>query len=100
MSNIIFELKKLQINKRLDPKYYKKEATKILKQYNPFDKNFKYFFLEFIIQSKDNVEIETLRETISILQRHVCMRINKEQSSDSEPIFIRDKIKHNKRRRL
>lgn len=80
----------------VSPTAYKKEALKILSSYNISDKNFKILFYEFIDKSKDNVDIATLRDVISMLQRHVCQRINEEDSS-SEFSCVKNKTRLNKR---
>lgn len=98
MKRLDLDFKSLQLKGQLSREYYKKEARGVVKKYNQNDRNFKYFFLEFVDITKENVDVEALREAVSMLQRHVCLRINLEQSTDSEPDVIRNKIKSNKRR--
>lgn len=77
IKSINLDLSGLTIANSLSPYFYEKEARTVLKKYNLNDKNFKYFFKEFIELTKNFVELETLRDTISKLQRLVCLKINK-----------------------
>lgn len=96
MRKLALDLKHLRIKDELPQSYYRKEARQLMRRLSRPDKNFKYFFMEFISLAKENVETEALRETISDLQRYVCLRINQEHSTDSES-SIRSKTRHTKK---
>ncbi|ELA40971.1 uncharacterized protein VICG_02001 [Vittaforma corneae ATCC 50505] len=100
VKNVSLNLNSLSLANSLPPSFYQKEARVVLKRYNTNDRNFKFFFLEFLELSRDSVDIETLREAVSKLQRHVCMRINAERDTERIVIPIRNKIKIQKRRQL
>lgn len=100
IKSVSLNLTSLNIASSLPPSFYQKEARAVLKKYNTNDRNFKFFFSEFLELSKDSVDIETLREAVSRMQKHVCMRINTERDVERMAVPIRNKIKVHKRRQF
>lgn len=98
MKKLALDLRRLQIKDGMSQSYYRKEARSMMRRLKQTDENFKYFFIEFISLAKENVEIETLREAISELQRYVCLRINHEHPTSPGPDAIRNKIRCSKKR--
>lgn len=90
-------LRTLSLANSKPPAFYKKEARQALKKYSLSDRNFKHFFSEFVDLSKGSIETETLREVVSSLQKHLCIRINAEYNKITEMTPIRNKIKIRKK---
>lgn len=97
MRKLALDLKCLKIKDGLSQSYYRKEARHVMRRLGRSDKNFRYFFMEFISLAKENVDVEALRETISELQKYVCLRINQEHRTESGPDIIRHKVKYSKK---
>lgn len=94
---IKLNLKNLNLSSSKSRNFYEDEALNILKKFNKSDPNFKYFVREIVMKSKEHVDTEILRDIVSNLQKHICMRINNEESSESCLIPLRNKIKKTKK---
>lgn len=100
MKKVNLNLNRLTLRESKSPEFYKKEANSLLKKYQPTDRNFGVFVKEFVLLSRDLIEVEILRDIISELQRHLCLRLNKEErDADSEEMIpLRNKVKQKSRR--
>lgn len=86
MSKINFRLSKLTLKHSSKPRsFYEDEARKTLNSLDKSDQNIKYFLLE---------TVKIARDIVSDLQRHICRRINDEESSDSECVKVRGRARH------
>lgn len=94
---IKINMKSLDLKPSKSRNFYETEATSIIKKLNTSDRNFKYFLREVVLKSKEHVDVESLREIVSDLQRYICSRINEEDSEDSYLVPLRNKIKKPKR---
>lgn len=90
---IRLDLKSLDLKPTKTRQFYESEARITLGKLNKSDRNFKYFVREIMYKTKDNIDIEALRDIVSDLQKYICKRINQEESSESCLLPIRDKIK-------
>lgn len=91
MRKIAKKLERLSVAKALPPSYYKREAQLVMKKYDRGDSNFKHFFTEIVREGREYVDVGTLRDTISQLQRYTTMRMT--ECSSEEPVFLRNKLK-------
>ncbi|KAM0680126.1 hypothetical protein GINT2_001821 [Glugoides intestinalis] len=100
MKKVNLKLNQLTLRERKSPEYYKAEARGLLKKYQPIDGNFGVLVKEFVFLARDLIGVDVLREIISDLQRHVCLKLNEEErDADSEEMIpLRNKIKQKNRR--
>lgn len=99
MRRINLNLNALSLKSTKSPSFYESQVDTVIRKYNLSDANFKHFFLGFIKKSMNSINVETLRESISLLQKHVTLRINLEMEDDSDEYeIVRNKIKHNQRK--
>lgn len=68
---------------------HKAEARRTLSKCKVHDRNFKYFYLEFVESGKEYVDTDTLRNIISNLQKYVAVRISTENEDTLQ--VLRDK---------
>ncbi len=92
------DLNSLDIKPSKPKNFYEKEAKNALKALNKNDKNFKFFLKEIVQQTKESVDIDTLRDIVSDLQKYICNSINNgEYTTHNLMIPLRNKIKTSKK---
>lgn len=92
MRQLSDKLRKFSMKPSFPPGFYRNEAKCSVKKYNINDPNFKYFIREFITEVKNHIDLDTLRDIISDLQKNFSLRACRNEESDDYSI-LRDKTK-------
>ncbi len=78
------QLLNMNIKKSKNKNVWIKEARRFVDRQDISDKNFKHFYLEFIEQCKDLVDLNTNRLVMSILQKHTNLQMTKLRVEEEE----------------